>query len=86
MHGQPELFSKMFEVVPRISRGHSRKLRIPSFIPSNETARNHFAWRVLKVWNALPVKVVEAPTLTRFKSSLALVPRELLVNSSKIRY
>ena len=60
-------YRKFFSLNDRMSRGHPLKLRYPDHWRSQLRA-NFFSIRVISPWNALPSKVVEAPTVAAFKS------------------
>ena len=63
-----------FHMAHRQLSGHSRKL----FRPSSKTVprSNFFSLRVNKKWNALPQEIVEASTLSSFKSKLSVLLSE----------
>ena len=51
------------------TRGNSRKLRV-NFIPRNETSKNFFLFRTVKIWNQLNDDIVNAASLESFKNKL----------------
>ena len=60
-------YRNFFNLSHRQSRGHSRKLETPT--GWRTTLRgNYFSIRVVRPWNALPQEVVEAPSISSFKS------------------
>lgn len=67
--GSDELFS-LFTMAPNVgTRGHQYKLLMP--FRCTEQGRMSFAVRRVRLWNALPVHVVEAESVTSFKGLLA---------------
>ena len=59
-------YRKFFRLSNRRSRGHSLKLEK---VQCRTTLRaNYFSLRVVNPWNALPQEVVEAPSISAFKS------------------
>ena len=59
---------KFFKLSNRTSRGHSLKLQYPDHWRTQVRA-NFFSIRVIKPWNELPSKVVEANSVATFKSN-----------------
>ena len=75
IHGHYKTGSgELFHMAHRQLSGHSRKL----FRPSSKTVprSNFFSLRVIKKWNALPQEIVEASTLSSFKSKLSVLLSE----------
>lgn len=54
------------------TRGHSLKILHPR--PTTEARRRYFSCRIVKDWNALPIDVVNAPSLPHANQSLTLYP------------
>ena len=75
IHGYYKTGSEeLFHMAHRQLSGHSRKL----FRPSSKSVprSNFFSQRVIKKWNALPQDIVEASTLSSFKSKLSVLLTE----------
>ena len=75
IHGYYKTGSEeLFHMAHRQLSGHSRKL----FRPSSKSVprSNFFSQQVIKKWNALPQDIVEASTLSSFKSKLSVLLTE----------
>lgn len=59
----------LFIMSPLGTRGHNFKIFVPR--SQTEARRRFFSCRVIHHWNSLPQSVVNAPTLTQFKTKLA---------------
>ena len=68
---------------PGRTRGHNKKLYVKK--ATHSIRRNVLAYRVNDIWNDLPSKIVNAPSLNSFKNQLDLhwVSQELKFNYTK---
>jgi hypothetical protein len=81
------LFDKLFAFNSNadITRGHSLRVTVPSFIPAYEFTRAHFVWRTHLIWNRLPSSVAHCVNREVFKSNLCKLPDSLVLPVSRIR-
>jgi hypothetical protein len=64
-----------------ITRGHQYRLSLPTC--SSSTRQNFFTYRVIKIWNSLPLDSTDFSSLHRFKNSLT---SNVLVRHCKVYF